>query len=158
MVRIGYREAAIPLSYMASSGQPMGYSIDICLRIVDAIKLTINIPRLSVEFVPVTSQTRIPILNGGNIDIECGATTNSVERQKVAAFATTHFLTGTKIIVKKNSGIKGYDDLRGKTVVFTRGTTNERAIKALNDEKNLGINFIPARDHAESFLTVVNSA
>ena len=111
-------------------------------------------PNLKVEFVPVTSQTRIPILAGGNIDMECGSTTNSVERQKQVAFAPTYFVTGTKIIVKKSSGIKGYDDLKGKTVVFTQGTTNERAMKAYNDEKKLGINFIPAKDHAESFLAV----
>jgi glutamate/aspartate transport system substrate-binding protein len=104
--------------------------------------------------VPVTSQTRIPILAGGNIDMECGSTTNSVERQKQVAFAPTYFVTGTKIIVKKSSGIKGYDDLKGKTVVFTQGTTNERAMKAYNDEKKLGINFIPAKDHGESFLAV----
>jgi len=111
-------------------------------------------PNLKVEFVPVTSQTRIPILTGGNIDLECGSTTNSIERQKQVAFAPTYFMTGTKIIVKKSSGIKGYDDLKGKTVVFTQGTTNERAMKAYNDAKNLGINFIPSKDHAESFLSV----
>ena len=104
--------------------------------------------------VPVTSQTRIPILTGGNIDLECGSTTNSVERQKQVSFAPTYFMTGTKIVVKKSSGIKGYDDLKGKTVVFTTGTTNERAMKAYNDAKNLGINFIPSKDHAESFLSV----
>jgi glutamate/aspartate transport system substrate-binding protein len=111
-------------------------------------------PKLKVEFVPVTSQTRIPILMGGNIDMECGSTTNSVERQKQVAFAPTYFVTGTKIVVKKSSGIKGYDDLKGKTVVFTQGTTNERAMKAYNDAKKLGINFIPSKDHAESFLAV----
>ena len=114
----------------------------------------LKMPNLKIEFVPVTSQTRIPILTGGNIDVECGSTTNSIERQKQVAFAPTYFMTGTKIVVKKSSGIKGYDDLKGKTVVFTTGTTNERAMKSYNDAKNLGINFIPSKDHAESFLAV----
>src|SRR3990170_885865 len=152
VVKIGHRDASIPFSYLNDKQQPIGYGVDICLKIVDAIKAQLKTPKLKVEFVPVTSQTRIPILTGGNIDMECGSTTNSVERQKQVAFAPTYFMTGTKIIVKKSSGIKGYDGLKGKTVVFTAGTTNERAMKAYNDEKKLGINFIPAQDHDESFL------
>ncbi len=154
VVKIGHRDASIPFSYLDDKQQPIGYGVDICLKIVDAIKANLKLPNLKVEFVPVTSQTRIPILTGGNIDLECGSTTNSIERQKQVAFAPTYFVTGTKIVVKKSSGIKGYDDLKGKTVVFTQGTTNERAMKAYNDEKKLGINFIPAKDHAESFLAV----
>lgn len=154
VVKIGHRDASIPFSYLDDKQQPIGYGVDICLKIVDAIKANLKMPNLKVEFVPVTSQTRIPILTGGNIDVECGSTTNSIERQKQVSFAPTYFVTGTKIVVKKSSGIKGYDDLKGKTVVFTTGTTNERAMKAYNDEKKLGINFIPSKDHAESFLAV----
>lgn len=154
VIKIGHRDASIPFSYLDDSQKPIGYGVDICLKIADAIKAQLKMPNLKVEFVPVTSQTRIPILTGGNIDVECGSTTNSIERQKQVAFAPTYFMTGTKIIVKKSSGIKGYDDLKGKTVVFTQGTTNERAMKAYNDEKKLGINFIPSKDHAESFLAV----
>lgn len=154
VVKIGHRDASIPFSYLDDKQRPIGYGVDICMKIVDRIKAELKMPKLKVEFVPVTSQTRIPILTGGNIDMECGSTTNSVERQKQVDFAPTYFVTGTKIIVKKSSGIKGYDDLKGKTVVFTQGTTNERAMKAYNDEKKLGINFIPAKDHAESFLAV----
>ncbi|MBI2225439.1 MAG: transporter substrate-binding domain-containing protein [Betaproteobacteria bacterium] len=154
VVKIGHREASSPFSYQDDKQQVVGYGTDICLKIVDAIKAQLKLPKLKVEYVPVTSQTRIPILTGGNIDMECGSTTNSVERQKQVAFAPTYFMTGTKIIVKKSSGIKGYGDLKGKTVVFTAGTTNERAMKAYNDEKKLGINFIPSKDHAESFLAV----
>ena len=153
-VKVGHRDASIPFSYLDDKQRPIGYGVDICMKIVDAIKAELKMPKLKVEFVPVTSQTRIPILAGGNIDMECGSTTNSVERQKQVAFAPTYFMTGTKLIVKKSSGVKGYDDLKGKTVVFTQGTTNERAMKAYNDEKKLGINFIPAKDHAESFLAV----
>jgi glutamate/aspartate transport system substrate-binding protein len=154
VIKIGHRDASIPFSYLDENQKPIGYGVDICTKIAEAVKTQINKPDLKVEFVPVTSQTRIPILTGGNIDMECGSTTNSIERQKQVAFAPTYFMTGTKIIVKKSSGIKGYDDLKGKTVVFTQGTTNERAMKAYNDAKNLGINFIPSKDHAESFLAV----
>lgn len=154
VIKIGHRDASIPFSYLDDNQKPIGYGVDICLKIADAVKANLKMPNLKVEFVPVTSQTRIPILTGGNIDLECGSTTNSVERQKQVAFAPTYFMTGTKIVVKKSSGIKGYDDLKGKTVVFTQGTTNERAMKAYNDEKKLGINFIPSKDHAESFLAV----
>jgi glutamate/aspartate transport system substrate-binding protein len=154
VVKIGHRDASSPFSYQDDKQQVIGYGTDICLKVVDAIKAELKMPNLKVEYVPVTSQTRIPILTGGNIDLECGSTTNSVERQKQVAFAPTYFMTGTKIIVKKSSGIKGYDGLKGKTVVFTAGTTNERAMKAYNDEKKLGINFIPSKDHAESFLAV----
>jgi glutamate/aspartate transport system substrate-binding protein len=154
VVKVGHRDASVPFSYLDDKQRPIGYGIDICMKIVDRIKAELKMPNLKVEFVPVTSQTRIPVLTGGNIDMECGSTTNSVERQKQVAFAPTYFMTGTKIIVKKSSGIKGYDDLKGKTVVFTQGTTNERAMKAYNDEKKLGINFVPSKDHAESFLAV----
>jgi len=154
VIKVGHRDASVPFSYLDDQQKPIGYGVDICMKIVDKVKAELKMPNLKVEFVPVTSQTRIPILMGGNIDIECGSTTNSVERQKQVDFAPTYFVTGTKIIVKKSSGIKGYDDLKGKTVVFTQGTTNERAMKAYNDEKKLGINFLPSKDHAESFLAV----
>ncbi len=154
VIKIGHRDASVPFSYLDDKQKPIGYGVEICLKIVDKVKATLKMPKLKVEFVPVTSQTRIPILTGGNIDLECGSTTNSLERQKQVDYAPTYFVTGTKIIVKKSSGIKGYDDLKGKTVVYTQGTTNERAMKAYNDEKNLGIKFIPSKDHAESFLAV----
>src|SRR3990170_552243 len=99
VVNIGHRDASIPFSYLDDRQKPIGYGVDICLKIVDAIKAELKMPKLKVEFVPVTSQTRIPILAGGNIDMECGSTTNSVERQKQVAFPPTYFMTGTKIIV-----------------------------------------------------------
>lgn len=154
VIKIGYRDASIPFSYLDENQRPIGYGVDICLKIADAVKADLKMPNLKVEFVPATPQTRIPVLVGGNIDIECASTTNSIERQKQVAFGPTYFLTGTKLLVKKSSGIKGYDDLKGKTVVFTQGTTNERAMKVYNDEKKLGIHFIPAKDHGESFLAV----
>lgn len=154
VVKIGHRDASIPFSYLDDKQQPVGYSIDLCMRIVDALKKEIKLPKLKHEFVPVTPQTRIPILTGGNVDMECGSTTNSVERQQQVSFAYTTFFTGTRLLVKKASGIKSYKDLKGKTVVVTQGTTNERAIKGLNDKEKLGMSFIHAKDHNESFLTV----
>ena len=109
---------------------------------------------ITVKYNPVTSQTRIPLMANGTIDLECGSTTNTLSRQKEVAFAPTTFITGTKLVVKKSAKIKSYKDLKGKTVVVTQGTTNERAIKALSDKENLGIKFLNAKDHAESFLTV----
>ncbi|WP_333840357.1 amino acid ABC transporter substrate-binding protein [Pelomicrobium sp.] len=151
---IGHREASIPFSYLDDQQRPIGYSMDICARIVEAVKKELNMPNLQVRYNPVTPQTRIPLMANGTIDLECGSTTNTMERQKQVAFAVTTFITGTKLLVKKDSGIKSVDDLKGKTVVVTQGTTNERAVKQINDEKNLGIRFLHAKDHAESFLTV----
>ncbi|MEW5709379.1 MAG: transporter substrate-binding domain-containing protein [Pseudomonadota bacterium] len=151
---IGHREASIPFSYLDDQQRPIGYSMDICARIVEAVKKELNMPNLQVRYNPVTPQTRIPLMANGTIDLECGSTTNTVERQKQVGFAVTTFITGTKLLVKKDSGIKSIDDLKGKTVVVTQGTTNERAVKQINDEKNLGIRFLHAKDHAESFLTV----
>src|SRR5919106_5027764 len=153
-IKVGYREASIPFSYLDDRQQPIGYSMDLCARIVSAVKSDLEMPNLRVEYVPVTSQTRIPVLTGGNIDLECGSTTNTRERQKQVSYAYTTFFTGTKLLVKKASGIRSYKDLKGKSVVVTQGTTNERAIKALNDQENLGMRFIHAKDHNESFLTV----
>jgi glutamate/aspartate transport system substrate-binding protein len=154
VVKVGHRDASVPFSYLDDNQRPVGYSMDLCAKIVDAVKAQLKMPGLKVEYVPVTSQTRIPILTGGNIDIECGSTTNTKERQKQVSYAYTTFYTGTKLVVKKASGIKSYKDLKGKTVVVTQGTTNERAIKSLNDAENLGMSFIHAKDHNESFLTV----
>jgi glutamate/aspartate transport system substrate-binding protein len=111
-------------------------------------------PALAVKMNPVTSQTRIPLMANGTIDLECGSTTNTLKRQEQVDFAPTTFVTGTKLVVKKSSKIKSYKDLKGKTVVVTQGTTNERVIKALNDAENLGMKFLSAKDHGESFLTV----
>jgi glutamate/aspartate transport system substrate-binding protein len=153
-IKVGHRDASVPFSYLDDNQRPVGYSMDLCAKIVDAVKAELKMPGLKVEYVPVTSQTRIPILTGGNIDIECGSTTNTKERQKQVSYAYTTFYTGTKLLVKKASGVKSYKNLKGKTVVVTQGTTNERAIKSLNDAENLGMSFIHAKDHNESFLTV----
>ena len=153
-ITIGHRETSIPFSYLDEKQQPIGYSMDICAAIVEEVKKELSLTSLTVKYNPVTSQTRIPLLTNGTIDIECGSTTNTLTRQKQVAYAPITFITGTKLLVKKSSKIKSYKDLKGKTVVVTQGTTNERIIKALSDKDNLGIKFLNAKDHGESFLTV----
>ena len=153
-ITIGHRETSIPFSYLDEKQQPIGYSMDLCMAIVEEVKKTLSMPTLTVKMNPVTSQTRIPLMANGTIDLECGSTTNTLTRQQQVDYAPTTFITGTKLVAKKSSKIKSYKDLKGKTVVVTQGTTNERVIKALNDKENLGMKFVAAKDHGESFLTV----
>lgn len=153
-ITLGVRETSIPFSYLDDKQNAIGYSIDLCMAIVEEVKKELMMPTLMVKTNPVTSQTRIPLMANGTIDMECGSTTNNLTRQKQVAFAPVTFVTGTKLLVKKSSKIKSYKDLKGKTVVVTQGTTNERVIKALSDKENLNIKFLNAKDHAESFLTV----
>ena len=153
-ITIGHRETSIPFSYLDEKQQPIGYSMDLCMAIVEEVKKTLSMPTLAVKMNPVTSQTRIPLMANGTIDLECGSTTNTLTRQQQVDYAPTTFITGTKLVAKKSSKIKSYKDLKGKTVVVTQGTTNERVIKALNDKENLGMKFVAAKDHGESFLTV----
>ena len=154
VITLGVRETSIPFSYLDDKQQAIGYSIDLCMAIVEEVKKELMMPTLKVNTNPVTSQTRIPLMSNGTIDMECGSTTNNLTRQKQVAFAPVTFVTGTKLLVKKSAKIKSYKDLKGKTVVVTQGTTNERTIKALSDKENLNIKFLNAKDHAESFLTV----
>lgn len=153
-VTIGHRESSIPFSYLDDQQKPIGYSMDICARIVEAVRRELKLSKLDVKYNVVTPQTRMQLIANGTVDLECGSTTNTVERQKQVAFAVTTFITGTKLLVKRKSGIKNVDGLKGKPVVVTQGTTNERAVKAINDQKKLGMRFLNAKDHAESFLTV----
>jgi glutamate/aspartate transport system substrate-binding protein len=153
---IGYREASFPLSYVDPKGQPIGYSIDLCKAIIDEIAHEIDNSRIKIEFAPVTPETRIPALLSGKIDLECGSSTNNIERQKQVAFSPLIFVAGTKLMVKRGSGIRSYKDLKGKVVVATAGTTNEQVIKRLNQQFNVGMNIVSARDHEESYALVAN--
>ena len=130
----------------------MGYAHDLQLKIVDAVKKQLNMPDLKVRYNLVTSQTRIPLVQNGTVDLECGSTTNNEERQKQVAFSNGFFEIGTRLLTAKDSGIKDFADLKGKTLVTTAGTTSERFIKKLNDDKKMGINIVSAKDHGESFL------
>jgi glutamate/aspartate transport system substrate-binding protein len=153
-VSVGHRESSIPFSYYDDQNQVVGYSEDLVMMVVDAIKQKLNLPNLQVKMIPVTSQNRIPLVQNGTIDIEAGSTTNNLERQQQAAFSDTMFIIGTRLLVKKDSGIKDFPDLTGKNVVVTAGTTSERLIRELNEKQNMKMNIISAKDHGESFLTL----
>jgi glutamate/aspartate transport system substrate-binding protein len=153
-ITIGHRDTSIPFSYYDDKQQVVGYAMDICMKIVDAVKADLKMPKLSVKLNPVTSATRIPLMANGTIDIECGSTTNNLDRQKQVAFTITHFVTANRYVAKKSSNIKSLKDLKGKTVVSTSGTTNIKWATEANTKQNLGMNIIAAKDHAESFLTV----
>src|ERR1700728_756134 len=154
VINVGYRDSSIPFSYLDDNQRPVGFAIDICMKIVDAVKKELKLDKLTVEFNPVTSSARIPLLANGTIDLECGSTTNNFDRLKQVAFTNTHFLTATRFISKKSSHINSIDDLKGKTVASTSGTTNIRQLIETNAARNLGINIVPAKEHAESFLLV----
>jgi glutamate/aspartate transport system substrate-binding protein len=151
-ITIGHRESSIPFSYLDDKQQPIGYAMDLCMKIVDAVKAELKMPNLKVNLQPVTSSNRIPLLQNGTIDMECGSTTNSVERQKQVAFGPTYFVINVTAAVKKSSGIKSLVDLNGKTISTTSGTTSVPLLKQYDKTKNVEIKEIYGKDHAESFL------
>ena len=153
-ITIGHRDTSIPFSYYDDKQQVVGYAVDLCLGIVDAIKSNLKMAKIDVKYNPVTSATRIPLMANGTIDLECGSTTNNLERQKQVAFTITHFVTANRYVAKKSSNIKTLNDLKGKTVVSTSGTTNIKWATEENTKRKLGMNIIAAKDHAEAFLTV----
>jgi len=153
-ITIGHRDASIPFSYYNDQQQPIGYAMDLCLRIVDAVKNELKMPKLDVKYQLVTSANRIPLMANGTIDLECGSTTNNAERQKQVAFTITHFLTATRVVSKKTANLKSAEDMKGKTMVSTSGTTNIKQITDLNTSKNMGMNIIPANGHPEAFQMV----
>lgn len=153
-IALGHRDSSIPFSYLDDKQQPIGYSMDICHKIVDAVKEKLGMDKINVKVVPVTSSTRIPLLANGTVDLNCGSSTNTVERQAQVTFAPTTFVTATRFVAKKSSNINNLDDLKGKTVVSTAGTSNIRWATGANDQQKLGMSIIPAKDHAEAMLTV----
>jgi len=153
-ITLGFRDSSIPFSYLDDNQKPVGFAMDICYRIVDAVKKELKLDKLEVKLNPVTSATRIPLMANGTIDLECGSTTNNAERQKQVWFTNTHFLTASRFVSKKSSKLDKIDDLKGRSVVSTSGTTNIKQLTEANAARNLGINIIPAKDHAEAFLMV----
>ena len=153
-ITLGFRDSSIPFSYLDDNQKPIGYAMDLCYKIVDAVKKELKLDKLEVKLNPVTSSTRIPLLANGTVDLECGSTTNNVERQKQIAYTNTHFLTASRYVSKKASKINAIDDLKGKSVVSTAGTTNIKQLTEANAARGLNINIIPAKDHAEAFLMV----
>jgi glutamate/aspartate transport system substrate-binding protein len=153
-ITIAHRDASIPFSYYDANQKPVGYAMDLCMKVVDAVKKKLNMPNLEVKYQLVTSANRIPLIANGTADLECGSTTNNLERQKQVSFSTTLFIIGTRLLVKRDSGIKDFPDLAGKNVVTTAGTTSERLLRKMNEDRKMGMNIISAKDHGESFLTL----
>ncbi len=153
-ITIGHRDSSIPFSYLNDKQEPIGYSMDICLKIADAVKAELKLPNLAVKMSPVTSATRIPLMANGTIDLECGSTTNNADRQKQVAYAPTTFITANRFVTKKTANVSNLDGLKGKTIVSTSGSTNIKQAVELNASRSLGMNILPAKDHAEAFLMV----
>jgi glutamate/aspartate transport system substrate-binding protein len=153
-INLGVRDSSIPFSYLDDRQAYQGYSIDLCMRIVDAVRKDLGLSKLNVKMNPVTSATRIPLMANGTIDLECGSTTNNPERQKQVAFAPTTFVTANRLLAKKSSNIQSLQDMKGKTLVSTSGTSNLKQVTALNAQHQLGMRIMPAKDHAEGFLMV----
>jgi glutamate/aspartate transport system substrate-binding protein len=149
---IGYRESSIPFSYLDDKQQPIGYAMDLCMKVFDAVKAELKMPNLKLNLQSVSSSNRIPLLQNGTIDLECGSTTNSVDRQKQVSFGPTYFVINVSAAVKKSSGIKSMADLAGKTISTTSGTTAVPLLKQYEKTKSADIKEIYGKDHAESFL------
>ncbi len=153
-ITLGHRDASIPFSYYDDKQQPVGYALDLCLRIVDAVQTALKMDKLDVKYQLVTSANRIPLMANGTIDLECGSTTNNLERQKQVWFTITHFVTANRWVAKKAANLKTLQDLKGKTIVSTAGTTNIKGITEINVAQNLGMNIISANGHPEAFQMV----
>ena len=153
-ITIGHRDSSIPFSYYDDKQHPVGYALDICYKVVDAIKAKLNMPDLKINLLPETPSTRIPLMANGTLDLECGSTTNNAERKKQVDFGMTYYVVKYRYVSKKSAHMDKIDDLKGKTVVSTAGTTDIAALNRLNTGRNFGMNILAAKDHAESFLMV----
>jgi len=153
-ITIAYREASLPFSYLDDKKKPIGYAIDLCLKIAEAVKRELKLPKLDIAYIPVTPSTRIPAIVDGKADLECGSTTNNFERRKQVAFTIPHFVAAARMLVRTDSGIRNWSDLRGKRVVTTRGTTSVKLLTDRDKVRALGLKLVEASDHAESFSKV----
>ena len=155
-ISVAYREASVPFSYLDNQQKPVGYAFELCGKVVEAVKAELKLPNLKVNYQPVTSSNRIPLLQNGTVDIECGSTTNSVERQKQVAFGPTYFVINVTAAVKQSSGIKSIADLNGKVISTTSGTTSVPLIKQYGRAKGANVKEIYGKDHGESFLLMAD--
>ena len=151
-INVGHREASVPFSYIGPDGKAIGYSLDICAKIVERVKTELKLDKLEVKYVPTNAQTRIPLVANGTIDIECGSTTNNLTRAKQVDFLQITFITGTKLLVRKGSGIKEVEDLGGKKIALVLGTTNEKAVKAVAEEKKIKLDVHSVKDYPQALL------
>src|SRR3954451_8785366 len=150
-VRLGYREASPPFSFLDQANRPIGYRLELCEAIVEEIGSEVDSPGLRIEYVKVTSESRIPAILDKKIDLECGSTTNNAERRQRVAFSPLMFVAGTRLMVPRAAKVSGITDLKGKTIVVTRGTTNEQAIAAADKKFALGLKIVTADDHEQSY-------
>src|ERR1700748_568089 len=155
-VHLGYRESSPPFSFLDQANRPIGYSLELCQAIVDEIGVAVDDPDRKIEYVKVTSDDRIPAVVQGKIDLECGSTTANAERGKQVAFSPLMFVAGTKLMVAKEAAVSAPKDLQGKTVVVTKGTTNEQAMHAVDKKFNLGLKVVTASDHEQSYQMLVD--
>jgi glutamate/aspartate transport system substrate-binding protein len=153
-ISVGHRDGAVPFSYYDDQQRPIGYAMDLCAKVVDAIKLKLDEPDLKVSYLPVTGATRMPLLANGTIDMECGTTTNNAERQRQVSFSNTYFVAGVRMLSKKSAPIETMADAKGKTVVTLAGTTSVKVISDINAAQNLGLNVLSVKDLAEGMLTL----
>ncbi len=153
-ITIGHREASIPFSYYDDAQKPVGYSVDLCLAVVDRIKRDLALPDLAVRFQPVNASNRLPLVKNGSVDLECGSTANNSKRQEEVAFSVTTFVVSLKFITRTDSGIAGIADLKGRPVAVTQGTNTAAFIRKLNEDRQLGMTILSGKDHAESLLLV----
>ena len=151
---LAHRDASIPFSYLDANKQPVGYSMDLCLKIVEAVRRELKLPQLAVRYLPVTSASRIPAIAEGKASLECGSTTNNAERRKRVDYTIAHFISAARLLVRTGSGVERLEDLAGKTAVSTRGTTNIKLLQGANDERLLKMKILEAADHAEAFAMV----
>ncbi len=150
---LGHRESSVPFAYLDENQKPIGYSMDLCMKVVEAVEEAVG-KDLNVRYVPVNPKTRIALMANGTIDLECGSTTNNLTRQEQVEYLPVTFITGTKILTRVGNGIEDVSGLEGKTIALAQGTTNERAIKAAVEEMGLNVDILPVRDHAEGMLAL----
>lgn len=154
VINIGYRESSIPFSYIGADNKPIGYTIDLCMLIIDEIKKVIDVPDLKVGFIPVTGQTRIPLMANGTLDMECGSTTNNLTRSQQVDYLSVTFITGTKLAVRRNSGIQEIEDMNGMPIAVAQGTTNERAVKRAAEIAALDVRIVNVKDLSQGWLAL----
>ncbi|ACR70083.1 amino acid ABC transporter substrate-binding protein [Edwardsiella ictaluri] len=154
VIVVGHRESSVPFSYYDNQQRVVGYSQDYANAIVDAVKKQLNLPTLQVKLLPITSQNRIPLLQNGTYDVECGSTTHNAERQQQVAFSNTLFIVGTRLLTARESGVHDFRDLAGKPVVVTSGTTSEIMLNRMNEKDGMQMRIISAKDHGDAFRTL----
>jgi glutamate/aspartate transport system substrate-binding protein len=155
-ITIGFRESSIPFSYLGADAQPVGYSLELCGHVIEAIRKQIAAPALKVKYQAVTSQNRIPLVANGTVALECGSTVNNAERQQQVGFSVTSFVVATRFIARRSTGYKTIEDLKGKTVVCTTGTNTMKRVRELSAQRGLNLDIIAGKDHADSMLLVAS--